>query len=114
MGGEESAGFTMEGHVPEKDGPLACLLLAELVATTGRTLGTLLADLFATVGPFWPDRADTRLDPALAGAIKGRLAENPDTVAGLTVQCIDRRTARSCSSATAAGSSSAPRGPSPS
>src|SRR5262249_14762437 len=32
MGGEESAGFTMDGHVPEKDGILADLLLAELVA----------------------------------------------------------------------------------
>ncbi len=90
MGGEESAGFTMEGHVPEKDGPLACLLLAELVATTGKTLGTLLADLFKRVGPFWPDRADARLDPKLAETMKKRLAENPDTFAGLKVESIDR------------------------
>ncbi len=90
MGGEESAGFTMEGHVPEKDGPLACLLLAELVATTGKTLGTLLNDLFASVGSFWPDRSDTRLDPKLADTMKKRLAENPDTFAGLKVQGIDR------------------------
>ena len=90
MGGEESAGFTMEGHVPEKDGPLACLLLAELVATSGKTLGTLLSDLFARVGPYWPDRADARLDPALAASIKKRLAENPDAFAGLKVQSIDR------------------------
>jgi phosphoglucomutase len=80
----------MEGHVPEKDGPLACLLLAELVATTGKTLGTLLADLFAKVGPYWPDRSDARLDPKLAEAMKKRLAENPDTFAGLKVQGIDR------------------------
>ena len=90
MGGEESAGFTMEGHVPEKDGPLACLLLAELVAASGRTLGGLLEDLFKRVGPFWPDRADARLDPALAETMKKRLAENPDTFAGLNVQRIDR------------------------
>jgi phosphoglucomutase len=90
MGGEESAGFTMEGHVPEKDGPLACLLLAELVATTGKPLGSLLADLFARVGPFWPDRSDARLDPKLAESIKKRLAENPDTFAGLKVESIDR------------------------
>jgi phosphomannomutase len=90
MGGEESAGFTMEGHVPEKDGPLACLLLAELVARTGKTLGTLLADLFERVGPFWPERADVRLDPSLAASVKKRLAENPDAFAGLSVQRIDR------------------------
>ncbi|HTS02342.1 MAG TPA: phosphoglucomutase/phosphomannomutase family protein, partial [Thermoanaerobaculia bacterium] len=91
MGGEESAGFTMEGHVPEKDGPLACLLLAELVATTGKTLGTLLKELFERVGPFWPDRSDARLDPKLAEAMKKRLAESPDTFAGLKVQSIDRK-----------------------
>ena len=90
MGGEESAGFTMEGHVPEKDGPLACLLLAELVATTGRSLKTQLEDLFARVGPFWPERSDVRLDAKLAEAMKKRLAENPDNLAGLTVQHIDR------------------------
>ncbi len=90
MGGEESAGFTMEGHVPEKDGPLACLLLAELVATTGKTLGALLQELFARVGPFWPDRADVRLDPALAASVTKRLAESPDSFAGLKVAGIDR------------------------
>ncbi len=90
MGGEESAGFTMQGHVPEKDGPLACLLLAELVATTGMTLGALLAELFSRVGSFYPERSDARLDPKLADAMKKRLAENPDSFAGLKVQGIDR------------------------
>ena len=90
LGGEESAGFTMAGHVPEKDGLLAGLLLAERVAATGETLSALLAELFRRVGPFHPKRADARLDPALAAALKKRLAENPDTFAGLKVQSIDR------------------------
>ena len=58
MGGEESAGFTMDGHVPEKDGILADLLLAELVAETGKSLKTLIAALFAKVATFVPQRAD--------------------------------------------------------
>ncbi|MFI5182637.1 MAG: phosphoglucomutase/phosphomannomutase family protein, partial [Thermoanaerobaculia bacterium] len=90
MGGEESAGFTMAGHVPEKDGLLAGLLLAERVAATGQTLAALLAELFRRVGPFCPRRADARLDPALAAALRKRLAESPDTFAGLKVQSIDR------------------------
>src|SRR5207237_5898917 len=49
MGGEESAGFTMEGHVPEKDGILADLLLAELVAETGKTLTALIDELLRRV-----------------------------------------------------------------
>jgi phosphoglucomutase len=90
LGGEESAGFTMAGHVPEKDGLLAGLLLAERVAATGETLASLLAALFKRVGPFYPKRADARLDPALAAALKKRLAENPETFAGRKVQSIDR------------------------
>jgi phosphomannomutase len=90
FGGEESAGFTMAGHVPEKDGLLAGLLLAERVAATGETLSGLLAELFGRIGPFYPKRSDVRLEPALAASMKKRLAENPDTLAGVKVQGIDR------------------------
>ena len=39
LGGEESAGLTIRGHVPEKDGILACLLVAEMIAARGTSLG---------------------------------------------------------------------------
>jgi phosphoglucomutase len=90
MGGEESAGFTMEGHVPEKDGILADLLIAELVAETGKSVKTLIEELFARVGRVCPTRADAHLDPALAAQLKKRLAEDPSTFAGLPVESIDR------------------------
>ena len=90
MGGEESAGFTMEGHVPEKDGILADLLLAEIAADSQSSFAQLLEDLFARVGRFVPKRADAQLNPALASALKSRLAENPSTFAGLKVESIDR------------------------
>jgi phosphomannomutase len=35
LGGEESAGLTIRGHIPEKDGILACLLVAEMLAARG-------------------------------------------------------------------------------
>jgi len=38
MGGEESAGLTMRGHVPEKDGIVACLLVAEMMAARGASI----------------------------------------------------------------------------
>ena len=38
LGGEESAGLTIRGHVPEKDGILACLLVAEMLAARGASL----------------------------------------------------------------------------
>ena len=42
IGGEESAGLTIRGHVPEKDGVIAGLLVAEMVATRGKSLGAQL------------------------------------------------------------------------
>ncbi|MGH2668962.1 MAG: phosphoglucomutase/phosphomannomutase family protein, partial [bacterium] len=51
MGGEESGGIGIVGHIPERDGILSALLLLECLATEGEPLGTLLARLEATVGP---------------------------------------------------------------
>ena len=48
VGGEESGGLSVKGHVPEKDGILACLLMAELVATEKKSLGQILKELSKT------------------------------------------------------------------
>jgi len=53
IGGEESAGLTIRGHVPEKDGVIAGLLVAEMVATRGKSLGVQLKELFGKVGSFY-------------------------------------------------------------
>jgi len=47
MGGEESAGLSIRGHVPEKDGILACLLIAEMVAVRRTSLAEQLRALFS-------------------------------------------------------------------
>ncbi len=69
FGGEESAGLTVEGHVPEKDGILADLLTAEMVGAEDRTIGTAA---HAAVGR---DRALP--DPAGRPAADARAAEAP-------------------------------------
>ncbi len=56
VGGEESGGLSVKGHVPEKDGILACLLMAELVATERKPLGRILKDLEKQTGQFHTDR----------------------------------------------------------
>jgi alpha-D-glucose phosphate-specific phosphoglucomutase len=71
LGGEESAGLTMRGHVPEKDGILACLLVAELVASRKAGLAQQLQDLFRKVGSFYPGRWNVSLTENL----KKRFAE---------------------------------------
>ena len=50
LGGEESAGLSIRGHYPEKDGILACLLAAEAVAVRRASLTEQLEALYARVG----------------------------------------------------------------
>ena len=54
--GEESAGLSIKGHIPEKDGILADLLVAEMVARRGKTLKEQIEDLFQKVGRFYTER----------------------------------------------------------
>jgi alpha-D-glucose phosphate-specific phosphoglucomutase len=63
VGGEESGGLSVKGHVPEKDGILACLLMAELVATEGKPLGRILKDLAKQIGEFHSDRINVSIPP---------------------------------------------------
>src|SRR5258707_14463299 len=50
LGGEESAGLTIRGHVPEKDGILACLLVAEMTAARGASIGEQVRAMFKKLG----------------------------------------------------------------
>jgi phosphomannomutase len=85
IGGEESAGLTVRGHVPDKDGILACLLVAEMAAVEGKPLTALLADLYRRVGEFHTRRENIRLSPELEEAYAGKVAAPPGQVAGKKV-----------------------------
>lgn len=61
IGGEESGGISFKGHIPEGDGVLMGLLLAEIVAASGGTLRDLVAGLLDEVGPAHYSRTDLRL-----------------------------------------------------
>jgi phosphomannomutase len=61
VGGEESGGFAMRGHIPERDPGLICLLLLECMAATGKSLGTLVREMEADYGPHRYGRVDLRL-----------------------------------------------------
>lgn len=61
IGGEESGGISFKGHIPEGDGPAMGLLLVEIIAQSGKTLGQLVDDLLNDVGPAFYERADLRL-----------------------------------------------------
>jgi alpha-D-glucose phosphate-specific phosphoglucomutase len=88
IGGEESAGLSLRGHVPDKDGVLACLLVAEMIAVEGKTIAQLLADLYRRVGEFYTSRTNLRLSTELAAKIADKLAAPPDHLAGRAVSDI--------------------------
>jgi alpha-D-glucose phosphate-specific phosphoglucomutase len=85
IGGEESAGLTVRGHVPDKDGILACLLVAEMVAVEGKSLRELLADLYRRVGAFHTGRQNLHLSSQLEADYAGKMANLPETLAGRRV-----------------------------
>jgi phosphoglucomutase len=73
-GGEEAQGLTIGGHVPDKDGILACLLLVEMVAKTGKPLRVQLEELTAQVGSRYYRRVDLPSQPGRGGQLRERLA----------------------------------------
>ncbi len=91
LGGEESAGMSVRGHVPEKDGILACLLVTELVAAQGsRPLRRLLEGLYAEVGPVLTHRINVPFGPGGPEALRARLLDPPSRVAGRAVVGVNR------------------------
>jgi phosphomannomutase len=62
IGGEESGGIGIQGHLPERDGILNSLLLAEVMAEKERTLGELVEDLNREFGPHFYGRVDLEMD----------------------------------------------------
>ena len=61
MGGEESGGIGFQRHLPERDGLLNALLLANVMAEEGKTLGQLVADLQAEYGEHHYGRIDLHI-----------------------------------------------------
>jgi len=90
FGGEESAGLTIEGHVPEKDGILADLLTAELVGAEGRTLGQLRTRLWDEIGTFLTRRIDLPMTPEQKERLAGYRANPPSAVSGRRVAEVNR------------------------
>jgi alpha-D-glucose phosphate-specific phosphoglucomutase len=77
IGGEESAGLTIRGHVPEKDGVIAGLLIAEMVAVRGKSVGEQLKALFARVGEYYPNRENFRLTPEVKEKFVEKVKTDP-------------------------------------
>lgn len=94
IGGEESGGISMTGHIPEGDGVLMGLLLVEMVASRGKTLVALLDELMAApdVGRFYYARHDQPVRPFdKAEMVKSLVAAAPAALAGQPVATINSK-----------------------
>lgn len=61
VGGEESGGLAVKGHIPERDGIWMGLLILEFMAKTGKTIKQLIEILYEKVGSFEFDRDDLHI-----------------------------------------------------
>lgn len=53
IGGESSGGLTIKGHISGKDGIFAAMILVEMVAVTGKSIGTLVNEMYAEFGSYY-------------------------------------------------------------
>jgi phosphoglucomutase len=91
MGGEESGGMTISGHVPEKDGILACLLMAEIRATRKKSYREILNELRKRVGSYLSKRVNLHLTPEVMQNVRRHFETfTPNQIEGLKVKKIVR------------------------
>ncbi len=93
IGGEESGGVTVMGHIPEKDGIMANLLLVEMMAYEGKSISAIWKDMVAEAGlELIYRRADLKLTMRTQKGLMDRLREAPMTsLAGLPVTEVGRK-----------------------
>jgi phosphomannomutase len=88
MGGEESGGIGFQRHLPERDGLLNALLLANVMAQEGKTLGQLVADLQAEYGEHQYGRIDLHISDDVKNAAIARakaLKTGDPVIAGMPI-----------------------------
>ncbi len=93
IGGEESGGLSIIGHIPEKDGILADMLVAEAIAYEGKPLSQLVEEVIAEAdGPLYNQRLDLHLNESHKAAVLEEYKTNPPAeVAGIKVKEVGRK-----------------------
>ena len=82
VGGEESGGLAVKGHIPERDGIWNGLVIMEFMAKTGKSINELIQEVYDIVGPFATDRDDLHIDNEKKWAIMDRCKNGDITKIG--------------------------------
>lgn len=92
LGGEESGGMSIAGHIPEKDGLIAGLILIEIAARFKKPLSELLENIYSEFGPCFDERIDVPVPQERKLALMESLRESPPAkLAGENVTRVDLR-----------------------
>lgn len=89
VGGEESGGIGIQRHLPERDGLLNALLLANVMADENETLGQLVAGLQKEYGEHYYDRMDLHIDDETKNAAIARARTGVKSFAGMAVDRVE-------------------------
>ena len=90
IGGEESGGIAIKGHIPERDGIWMGLVIWEYMAKSGKTLEELIDEIYALVGEFKYWRDDLHISESLKQQIVENCKENRySTFGDYEVQRVD-------------------------
>ena len=90
LGGEESGGYGVRGHIPERDGVLVGVFIADMIVRAGKPLSEILRDLEAEVGPHAYARDDIHMPRDTYETDRRRVLEtlganSPRSIAGVEV-----------------------------
>ena len=91
IGGEESGGIAIKGHIPERDGIWMGLVLFEYMAKSGKTLDELVLEVYDLVGEFKYCRDDLHISEELKNSIVNKCNQDEFTSFGeFKVESIDK------------------------
>jgi alpha-D-glucose phosphate-specific phosphoglucomutase len=92
VGGEESGGISIKGHIPEGDGVLMGMLMAEVVAYYGKSPDALMNEIMAEIGAFDYARNDFTVKPFDKKTLVQQLVDMaPRELGGIAVASVNTR-----------------------
>ncbi len=74
IGGEESGGIAIKGHIPERDGIWMGLVIWEFMAKSGKSLQELIEEVYEIVGPFSFERNDLHIKEDIKQKVSRKLS----------------------------------------
>ncbi len=90
VGGEESGGIAVNGHIPERDGIWNGLVIWEFMVKSGLSINDIIDEIYSITGKFAFERSDLRLDEKLKNSIVENCKQNRYTQFGTyKVQSVD-------------------------